>query len=117
VVHSPFLLAQAAGGNPLTTFGFMAALFAIMYFLLIRPQQKQAKEHRQLVASLKKGDEVVTQGGMLGKIYAVSDKLVTLEIANGVRVRILKTSVQGRGQLTEDVVSGTVKADEKKEEK
>jgi preprotein translocase subunit YajC len=93
----------------------MGLLFAIMYFVMIRPQQKQAREQRALLSALKKGDDVVTQSGLLGKIYAVTEKIVTLEIANGVRVRVLKTSIQGRTNLSEEAAS--TKAEEKKEEK
>jgi preprotein translocase subunit YajC len=65
-------------------------MFAIFYFLLIRPQQKKAKEHKALLESLKKGDKVVTAGGMHGKVTALDDKIVTLEIANGVNVKYNK---------------------------
>ena len=65
-------------------------MFAIFYFLLIRPQQKKAKEHRALLDALKKGDQVVTAGGMHGKVSALDDQVVTLEIAPGVNVRINK---------------------------
>ena len=65
-------------------------MFAIFYFLLIRPQQKKAKEHKALLESLKKGDKVVTAGGMHGKVTALDDKVVTLEIANGVNVKFNK---------------------------
>ena len=75
---------------------FPAAIVAIMYFLLLRPQQKAAKEQQALIAALKKGDDVVTSSGILGKVYAVADRVVTLEVANGVRMRVLKTSIQSR---------------------
>ena len=65
-------------------------MFAIFYFLLIRPQQKKAKEHRALLESLKKGDKVVTAGGLHGKVTALDDKIVTLEIASGVNVKFNK---------------------------
>jgi len=65
-------------------------MFAIFYFLLIRPQQKKAKEHRSLLDSLKKGDAVVTAGGMHGKVTAIDDNVVTLEIATGVNIKINK---------------------------
>lgn len=65
-------------------------MFAIFYFLLIRPQQKKAKEHRALLDALKKGDQVVTAGGMHGKVSALDDQVVTLEVAPGVNVKINK---------------------------
>ncbi len=65
-------------------------MFAIFYFLLIRPQQKKAKEHKVLLDSLKKGDMVVTAGGVHGKVISVEDSVVSLEIATGVTVKINK---------------------------
>ena len=88
------LLAQVAGGNSLSPFILIAGMFAIMYFLMIRPQQKQLKEHRALLANLKKGDTVVTQGGVIGKVFLVSEREVQLEVASNVKIRVLKTSVQ-----------------------
>ena len=87
------LLAQASG-SPSSLFIFIAGMFAIMYFLMIRPQQKQLKEHRALIAALKKGDMVVTQGGIIGRIFLVADKEVQIEVASNVKLRVLKTSVQ-----------------------
>ncbi|XXF80577.1 preprotein translocase subunit YajC [Myxococcaceae bacterium GXIMD 01537] len=113
MAHSFLILAQAAGGNPMGTLIFVAVLAAIMYFIMIRPQQKQLKAHRDLVAGLKKGDEVITQGGMLGKIHLVSERTVTLEISSGVRIRVLKTSIAGKGTVSDD----GAKPEEKKEEK
>jgi preprotein translocase subunit YajC len=78
------MMAQFQGMIPLV---FM---FAIFYFLLIRPQQKKAKEHRALLEALKKGDQVVTAGGMHGKVSSLDDQVVTLEIAPGVNVKINK---------------------------
>ncbi len=109
-------LGGGAGSSPYSTLFFIGGIFLIMYFLMIRPQQKQMKDHRALVSALKKGDDVVTQGGMFGKIHAVTDKVVTLEIANGVRVRVLKSSIQGKTQLTEEAPVAP-KAEEKREEK
>ena len=82
--HAGGMEAQLQGLIPLI---FM---FAIFYFLLIRPQQKKAKEHRALLDALKKGDQVVTAGGVHGKVNAIDDQVVTLEIAPGVNVRINK---------------------------
>src|SRR3569833_3268263 len=65
----------------------------IFYFLLIRPQQKKAKEHQSLVSKLSAGDEVVTTGGILGKVIEVGDSFVTLEVAEGVRMKVQKFQV------------------------
>ena len=106
------LLAQV-GGSPSSLFIFIAGMFAIMYFLMIRPQQKQIKAHKELLANLKKGDNVVTQGGIIGRIYSVSDKDVQLEVANNVKLRVLKSSVQ---TVLKDPTE-TAKADDAKSEK
>ena len=68
----------------------LVLMFGIFYFLLIRPQQKKAKEHRMLLDNLKKGDQVVTAGGMHGKVTAMDDAVITLEIATGVNVKFNK---------------------------
>lgn len=89
-------MAQASASQPSTfmTLLPMVVLFAVFYLLLIRPQQKRQKEHRNMVAGLAKGDEVVTMGGLLGKITKVEDNFVTLEVANGLEVRLQRASVQ-----------------------
>ena len=68
-------------------------IFVIFYFLLIRPQMKRAKEHKQLVAALGNGDEVVTNGGLLGKITKVGESFVTVELAEGVEIKVQKHAV------------------------
>jgi preprotein translocase subunit YajC len=87
--------AQAAGaGSTLTSFVPLILIFAIMYFLLIRPQQKKAKLHRNMVAALRKGDQVVTQGGLIGKVTKVKeDNEIEVEIATGVKVRVVQSTV------------------------
>jgi preprotein translocase subunit YajC len=81
----------AAGGMaPLL---MMVVFIVIFYFLLIRPQQKKAKEHQSLITKLASGDEVVTTGGLLGKVVEVGDTFLTLEIADGVRVKVQKFQV------------------------
>jgi preprotein translocase subunit YajC len=116
VADSFLILAQAAGGpGGMMNIVFIIGLFAIMYFVMIRPQQKQLKTHRELISSLKKGDEVVTQGGLIGRIQVVSEREVTLEVSNGVRIRVLKTSIAGRYAAGDPALAP--KAEEKKEEK
>jgi preprotein translocase subunit YajC len=72
---------------------FLVMLFVVFYFFLIRPQAKKAKEHRQMVDSLAKGDEIITNGGMGAKITAVGDNFISAEIADGVQVKIEKVMV------------------------
>lgn len=95
----------------------MGATVAIFYFLMWRPQAKQQAAHRALLTTLKKGDEVVTAGGMVGRIASVEDKFVILELASG-KVKLLKGSVQGRVQAQVEAPAGsTAAAGDKKEEK
>ena len=69
-------------------------IFAIMYFLLIRPQQKKAKEHSNMVSNLRRGDNIITQGGIVGKVAKVKeDGEIEVEIADGVKVRVIKSTV------------------------
>ena len=70
-------------------------MFAIFYFLLIRPQQKKAKQYRELLSALKKGDRVVSSGGLHGVITGLSDDIVTMEIAPKVRVKVSRASISG----------------------
>ena len=88
--------AAPAAADP--TGGFMQLLpmilmFVVLWFLMIRPQMKKAKEHKALVAALSKGDEVVTQGGILGRIVKVDENYVTVEIAAGTEVIVQKPSI------------------------
>ena len=77
----------------MSTIIMMVAMFAIFYFLLIRPQSKKAKEHQNMLNELKKGDEVVTGGGIVGRVSGITDKIVTLEVSEKVRVRVLKAQI------------------------
>ena len=81
------------GGDPTFSFIMLIALFAVFYFVLIRPQSKRQKEHKAMVASLSKGDEVVTNGGLLGKITNVGDSFVTLEVTEGTQVKVQRMAV------------------------
>jgi preprotein translocase subunit YajC len=82
--------ASGGGQSAVTSLVPLLIMFGIFYFLLIRPQQKKAKEHKALLESLKKGDKVVTAGGMHGKVTAVEEAVVTLEVANGVNIKFNK---------------------------
>ena len=98
-------------GNPMF---MILAMFGIMYFLVIRPQSKKAKEHQKMLSELKKGDDVSTQGGIIGKITGMKDSEVTLQIQEGVRVRVLRSSVTG---LYPGATAGPAKAETKSEAK
>ena len=83
---------DGAMGN-LTTFAPLILMFVVMYFLMIRPQQKRAKEQKAMMEALAKGDEVVTIGGVLGKVSKVTDQHVTLEVASGTEIVVQKHAV------------------------
>ncbi|HUP93910.1 MAG TPA: preprotein translocase subunit YajC [Burkholderiales bacterium] len=85
--------AGAAGGGFESIF-LIVAMFAVLYFLMIRPQMKRAKEHKAMVDALQKGDEVVTAGGVLGRISKVGEGYVSVEIANNVEVQVQRSAVQ-----------------------
>jgi len=92
----PSAYAQAAGGaqpNALMQLLPLVLIFVVFYFLLIRPQAKRAKEHKAMVAALAEGDEVVTSGGLLGKITETGEQFLTVEIADGVRVKVQRHTV------------------------
>jgi preprotein translocase subunit YajC len=75
------------------TFLPLILLFAVFYFLLIRPQQKRAKQHKTFMESLKRGDTVITSGGLYGKITGITDEAITMEIAEKVRVKVSRSAV------------------------
>jgi preprotein translocase subunit YajC len=89
--------AQAAGGQAapslISTMLLPIMLIVVFYFLLIRPQQKKQKEHRAMIEALAVGSEIVTGGGVLGKVTELGDQFVTVEIANGVNVKIQRHSI------------------------
>jgi preprotein translocase subunit YajC len=82
------------GGMDIMSLLPLILMFVLLYFLLLRPQMKRAKEHKQMLAGIQKGDEVVTSGGTLGKVTNVGDNYVKLEIAPNVEVTVQKSSVQ-----------------------
>ena len=96
--------AQGAGG--FTAFVPLILMFAIFYFLLIRPQQKKAKEHQEMINALKKGDRVVTSGGIHGRITAVDDTTVMVEVADKIKIKVSRGNIGA-------VTSGTAPAEKK----
>jgi len=92
----PALAANAApAGAGLVSLAPLLLIIVIFYFLLIRPQQKRLKEHRGLIDELKKGDKVITAGGLYGTVADVSEKILKLDIANGVRVKVKRDTITG----------------------
>ncbi len=88
--------ASGSGGGGLGFFLPLIAIFLIFYALIIRPQQKQQKEQKKMVAAIKKGDHIVTTGGIHGRVTGVTDDLLTLEVADRVRIKLNKSNVGSR---------------------
>lgn len=99
--------AQATGGaaaDPISPLIMMAVFFAIFYFIAIRPQMKRAKEHRTMLEALAKGDEVVTSGGILGRVTGLSDAFITIEISDRLEIKVQKHAI------TAVLPKGTIKS-------
>lgn len=98
---------NSMGGTASQPSGLMAfapfiLMFAVLYFLILRPQQKKMKEQQEMLSSLKHGDEVLTSSGILGKVTGITEKVVTVEVADNVRVKMLKSQIS-------QVVKGSIK--------
>jgi preprotein translocase subunit YajC len=108
MTSSILMTAAAAAGQPSGTAAFLfnmaplLMIFIIMWFLIFRPQQRQMRDHRAMIAAVKKGDEVITGGGIRGKVTKVTDDETEVEIAQGVRIRVVKSTLS-------QVVNKTVK--------
>ena len=92
---------SGAGGEGAAGFGGfipIILMFVIFYFLLIRPQQKRQKEHRSMISNLKKGDRIITSGGLHGRITGIDDSTLTVEIADKVRVKVARANVSAISQ-------------------
>jgi preprotein translocase subunit YajC len=95
LISSAFAQAPAAGGDAgLMSFLPIVLMFVLLYFLMIRPQMKRAKEHKTMVDALQKGDEVVAVGGLIGKIVELSDQYATLEIASETKIMVQRPAIQ-----------------------
>ena len=93
--------AQAAGAGPpqsgmgmIVSFVPFIAIFVLFYFLLIMPQQKKAKQRKQMIDALKKGDRIMTSGGMIGTVAALSPKVISLQVAEGTRIKVNRTYIE-----------------------
>ena len=96
--------ASGAASSDWTSFVPMVVIFVLFYFMLVRPQMKQAKEQRAMIAALKVGDEVVTSSGILGKVTKVGDNVVSVEIATDIVINVQKPAIQAK------LEKGTIKA-------
>ena len=115
VASSPAAAAPTSGGFDPIQFLPMVLIFGVMYLLIIRPQQKKAKEHQATIAGLRKGDRVITSGGIIGVIHKIdNDNEVTVEIADGVNVRILRGTISSIVTKPEPVKTTTSEETAKK---
>ena len=103
LVTPAYAQSAAGGGDVITSLVMpMLLIFGIMYFLLIRPQQKKLKEHQSMIEAVRRGDQVVTQGGIVGKVTKVRDDAeIEVEIAQGVNVRVVKHTIASVRSKTE----------------
>jgi len=93
ILNFMLMLAPAEGGNPMVSFAFLAAVFGIMYFFMIRPQQKKMKDQRNFITDLQKGDKVVTNGGIHGKVAKVEENTILLELDSNTKIRVEKSFI------------------------
>ena len=105
IAYAMGLQPGGGGGSSLMSFLPIILIFVIFYFLLIRPQQKRAKDHRTLLSNLKLGDQVLTSGGIYGRVTGLREDVVTVEISDKVRVKI------NRGNIASVVRQDVMKAD------
>lgn len=94
LINDAWAQAAAPGGADLMSMLPILLMFVVLYFVMIRPQMKRAKEHKAMVDALQKGDEVIAAGGVLGRVSKVAENYVTLEIANNVEIRVQRPAVQ-----------------------
>ncbi|MBK9495054.1 MAG: preprotein translocase subunit YajC [Aquimonas sp.] len=93
LISPAFAQDAAAQPSPLQPLIMLGIFFAVFFFLVIRPQMKRAKEHRNMVAALSKGDEVITGGGILGRIEEVGESFISVEVADGIRLKMQRQSI------------------------
>ncbi len=116
ILNSMTLLAQATGkgggsqvpgcgGGGMMQMLPLVLMFVVFYFLLIRPQQKKMKEHREMLSNLKRGDQVITNGGIMGRISGLTDKIVTIEVAEKIRVRVLRSHLAGKQENMDNITT------------
>jgi len=119
VVNMAYAMGQGGAASPgsaggLASFIPLVLMFVIFYFLLIRPQQKKTKEHRDMVSSIKKGDRIITSGGIHGHVTAVDDTTLTVELSDKVRVKLNRANIAGLVQTQTQAVKKTVEPEKSK---
>ncbi len=95
LVGCPMQPGAEGGGSQVVAFIPFILIFVIFYFLILRPQQKQSRQRQEMLKSIKRGDNVITSGGLYGKVLNIADDVITLEIAKGVSVRVSRSGISG----------------------
>ena len=95
MAQAPQGAAGGQGGSLLSTMMPLVVIFAIFYFLMIRPQQKAQKKHKEMLSQIKKGDKIITRGGMHGVVHGIADNIVTVEVAENVRIKFNREAISG----------------------
>jgi len=95
-IDKAFAAGAAPAGFDIMSFLPMIVIFVLFWFLMVRPQQKKMKEHQKMLSEIQKGDEVITQGGVLGRVVKAGEQFLTLEIANGVEINVQRPAVTGK---------------------
>ncbi len=109
-ISPAYAQASGGGGDFLISLFPIILMFGIVYFLIIRPQQQRVKRHQEMVSNIRRGDTVVTSGGIMGKVTKVADNEATVEIAEGVRVRVVKSTISEVTSKPEPAGSGAAPA-------
>ncbi len=119
IFPSAYAQTAAAGQpNPLMSLVPFVFIFIIFYFLMIRPQKKRMQQEQEMLKSLTKGDEIFTKSGLLGTIHGMTDRVITLEVAEGVRIKVLRSEIAGQAKkIFEAEQKDQEKKSDKKEEK
>jgi len=98
IFPSAFAQTAASQPNPLMSLVPFVFIFLIFYFLMIRPQKKRMQQEQEMLKALSKGDEIFTKSGLLGTIYGMTDRVVTLEVADGIRLKVLRSEIAGQSK-------------------
>jgi len=103
-IDKAFAAGAAPGGFDIMSFLPMVVIFVLFWVLMVRPQQKKMKEHQKMLSEIQKGDEVLTQGGIVGRVTKTGEQYLTVEIANGVEINVQRPAITGK------VEKGTLKS-------
>lgn len=113
-ITNAYAEAAAPQQNPIMSMIPLVLVFMVFYFLMLRPQKKKMEEEKKYIQGLKKGEEVYTKAGIIGNIYGITDKVITLEVEGGVKIKVLKSYVAGSTKAIFEAKADNAKTKEKK---